>query len=366
MQTLQSSLNPSSVKDLLYSAMILTQNDQIEQENWIELSRLLSVTDTSQFKERLFFVNTDVERIEFIIDNIFALTNINDDTYFEIIESKLIREISVNFENLSRNSYNEIKHIGRCNLYLSNDVNQTVLNMLANISINITLMENLVTWLLKKLRNFKGYDDTWLSLMMCESLLSLVSACVQKEDYLYRKIINAPNFNKIQMVTLLEKALNNHPCFTARGNAFILLAAMDQPDHRVIINALNTLLDENVVKKYFAIGVPLIHLSPSEFVDDLLESLKNESAIKAYEILKILTELALNEKIDINSKSKIIHYVANEIGQLKSKKPVNYYYTDIMIPFTTTLENELYKAWIKIQGLSGKIQYSVNKEESKN
>jgi hypothetical protein len=35
------------------------------------------------------------------------------------------------------------------------------------------------------------------------------------------------------------------------------------------------------------------------------------------------------------------------------------------IPFTTTLENELYKAWIKIQGLSGKTQYSTNAEESK-
>ncbi|CAF4829504.1 unnamed protein product [Rotaria sp. Silwood1] len=365
MRTLESSRNPTSIKELLYSTMMLTQNDQIKQENWIEFSRILSVTDISQFKERLFFIYNDVERIEFMLDNVCALTNINDDKYFEIIESRLIREISVGFENLSQNSYNEIKHIGRCNLYLSTDLNQTVLNMLNNISINIVLVENLITWLLKTMRNFKGFDDTWFSLIMCDSLLSLVSACVQKEDYLYRKITNAPNFNKIQMVILLEKILNNHPCFAARGNAFILLAAMNQPDHQVIINALNTLLDENVVKKYTAIGIPLIHLSPSEFIDDLLESLKNESAIKAYEILKIFTELALNEKIDINDKSKIINYVANEIGKLKSKKPINYYYTDIKIPFTTTLENELYKAWIKIQGLSGKVQYSINIEESK-
>ncbi|CAF5082964.1 unnamed protein product [Rotaria sp. Silwood1] len=210
---------------------------------------------------------------------------------------------------------------------------------------------------IKKMRNIKGFDDTWFSLMMCNSLLSLVSAYVQKKDYLYQKLTNAPNFNKIQMVVLLKKILNNHPCFAARGNAFILLAAMNQPDHQVIINVLSTLLDENVVKKYTAIEILLIHLSPSEFIDDLLELLKNESAIIAYEILKIFTELALNEKIDINGKLKIINNVANGIRKLKSKKPINYYYTDIKIPFT--------QPWIKIQGLSGKVQYSINIEESK-
>ena len=54
----------------------------------------------------------------------------------------------------------------------------------------------------------------------------------------------------------------------------------------------------------------------------------------------------------------IINYLANEIGQLKSKRPINYSYTDIKISFTTTLETELYKAWVKIQGLSGKTLYT--------
>jgi hypothetical protein len=212
---------------------------------------------------------------------------------------------------------------------------------------------------------FKGFDDTSFSLFMSENLLSLVSACVQKEDYLYRKITNAPNFDKTQMIKLLEKMLHNHPYFPARGNAFILLAAMDQSNHKVIINAMNTLFDENLVKEYSVIGIPLIHLSPNEFIDDLLKSLKNESAIKAYEILKIMTQFALDEKLDANSKSKIIDYLAKEIGELKSKKPINYYYTDVKIPFTTTLENELYKTWIKIQGLSGKTQYSTNIKTTK-
>jgi hypothetical protein len=222
----------------------------------------------------------------------------------------------------------------------------------------MAMMENLIKWLLQNMTRFKEFDDNIFDLTMCDCLLSLISACVQKEDYLYRKITNSPKFNKIQMIQFLEKILNHHPYFPARGNAFILLTAMDQCEHKVIINAMNTLFDENVVKEYSVLGTPLIHLSPNQFIDDLLESLKSESAVKAYEILKIFTQFALNEKIDANGKSKIINYLANEIGQLKSKKPVNYYYTDIKIPFTTTLENELYKSWIKIQGLSGKTQYS--------
>ncbi|CAF3996881.1 unnamed protein product [Rotaria sordida] len=365
MGTLESSLDPSYIEELLYSTMLLMQYDQITQEKWLEFARILSVTDTSQFREKLFFVYTDVERIEFIIDNVYALTNINDETFFEILESKIINEISIKVENLAQNTYNEMKRIGRCNFYVSNNLNKTILNILNNISINIILMENLIKWLILQMTNFKGFNDTIFSLTLCENLLSLVSACVQKEDYLYRKIINSSNFNKIQIITLLEKMLNYHPYFPARGNAFILLSAMDQSDHKVIINAMNTLLNENVVKEYSVIGIPLIHLLPNAFIDDLLESLKNESAIKAYEILKIFIELALNEKIDADSKTKIIKYLVNQIGQLKSKKPINYYYTEIKIPFTTTLENELYKAWIKIQGLSGKTQYFINIEESK-
>ncbi|CAF4795231.1 unnamed protein product [Rotaria sp. Silwood2] len=165
------------------------------------------------------------------------------------------------------------------------------------------------------------------------------------------------------MIKLLEKMLLYHPYFSARGSAFILLAAIDHNDHKVIINIMNALLDENVVKEYFVIGFPLIHLSPNELIDDLLESIQSESAVKTYEILNIFTEFAFDEKIDTKGKSKIINYLATEATQLKSKKPVNYYYTDIKIPFTTALENELYKAWIKIQGLSGKTQYSIKMNE---
>ncbi|CAF1316436.1 unnamed protein product [Didymodactylos carnosus] len=277
--------------------------------------------------EKLYFIGQDVVIMDFILNKVCELTNINDETYFEILESKVISEISVRVEDLSQNNYGQISYIGRCNFYVSTNLNERTLNMLNNISINIVIMENLIKWLIQKMASFKSFDNTMFSLMISDCLLSLVSACVQKEDYLYRKITNSPNFNKNHMIKLLENMLNNHPYFPARGNAFILLSAMDQSDHKVIINAMNTLLDENLVKEYSIIGIPLIHLSPNEFIDDLLESLKTESAIKAYEILKIFTQFALNEKIDVNSKSKIINYLVKEIGELKSKKPVSYYYS---------------------------------------
>ncbi|CAF5131159.1 unnamed protein product [Rotaria sp. Silwood1] len=115
---------------------------------------------------------------------------------------------------------------------VSNDVNKTVLNLLSNFSINIVLMENLIQWLMLKMINFNDVDRTIFELILCETLLSLVSACVQKEDYLYRKITNSPNFNKVQMIQLLEKMLNYHPYFPARDNAFVLLSAMEQSDHK--------------------------------------------------------------------------------------------------------------------------------------
>ncbi|CAF5091107.1 unnamed protein product [Rotaria sp. Silwood1] len=165
-------------------------------------------------------------------------------------------------------------------------------------------MENLIQWLIQIMISFNGVDDTIFALILSETLLSLISACVQKEDYLYRKITNSSNFNKAQMIKLLERMLNYHPYFPARGNAFILLSAIDNFDHKIIINIMNTFFDENIVKEYSVIGIHLIHLSPNELIDDLMKYLKSESAIKIYETLKILTEFALNEKIDTHTKSK--------------------------------------------------------------
>ena len=365
MQSLQSPSHPSDVEKLLHSTMYLAKRSEITEENWIEFAKVLSGIDTSEFKEQLYFTRPDVETIQLIFDEVCTSTSVVDETYFLILESKIISQTTVKVEGLSQCNYEGIIHISSCSFYTSvNDLNQAVLNILNNTSLNIVILENLIKWLIEKMTSFKGFDDTRFALWMCTDLLSLVAACVQKEDYLYRKITNSQNIDKGQMIKLLEKMVNNNPFYAARGSAFILLSAMDHSDHKVIINAMNTLFDENIVKEYATIGMPLIHLSPNEFIDHLLKSLKNESAIKAYEILKIVTQFALNGKIDANSKSKIINYLAKEIGELKSKKSVNYYYTDIKIPFTTTLENELYKAWVKMQGLSGKTQYSINVKES--
>ncbi|CAF4035113.1 unnamed protein product [Rotaria sp. Silwood1] len=327
--------------------MHLARRSQITEDDWIEFTRLLAVTDTCQFQQHVYFSRTDIELIQLILDEVSASTTITDEIYFEHLESTLIIQTTVRVEDLSQQSYDQIKHIGRCYFTVSNDVNKTVLNLLSNFSITIVLMENLIQWLILKMTNFNGVDGTIFELILCETLLSLVSACVQKEDHLYRKITNSLNFNKVQMIQLLEKMLNYHQYFPARGKSFVLLSAMKQFNHK------NTM-----------IGVHLIRLSPDELIDDLMVYLKSESAIKVYEILKILTEFVLNEKMDTNGKSKIMNYLAHEIAQFKSKKLVNYYYTDIKIPFTTTLEHEYYKAWIKIQGLLGKAQYSINIEES--
>ena len=359
MQILKSSQHPSYVEKAFHSILALTQHNLITADNWNEFRRILAATDTSQFKEQLYFTHKDLQRLQHVLNEICALTNTYDEISMEILESKVISELSSNIETISQSTIDRIKHIGSCSFYVSREFNQAVLNILNTVSINALNMENLMNWLIHKIVSYLTIGDTRFSMQMCDCLLSLAGACAQKDDYLYRKITNSPQFNKIQMSKILEKILIKHPCFTARGSAFILLAALDRTDHKMVINAMNTLFDENLVKKYMMIGIPLIHLSPNEFLDDLLESLKNDSAVKAYEILKIFTQFALNEQIDVNGKSKIINYLANEIGQLKSKKPINYYYTDIIIPFTTTLENELYKAWIKIQGLSGKTQYSL-------
>lgn len=351
-------------EEIFFSTMFQAKRDQISDNQWRDFVRIISMIDTSQFKEKIYFIDTDVGIITFVLDEICASTSLNDDMHFEILQTKLNSSITCTVDDIFRGPLNEVNHVSRCNFNASYELNRTVLNLINNIVINVVVMENLINWLIYQMKLFKDSDSTLFSLMMCDCLLTLVSACAQKEDYVYRKITNSPNFDKLQMIDLLQRMINAHPYFPARGSAFILLVIMDEVDHQIIIHALNTLFDENLVKEYAVIGIPLIHLSPNEFIDDLLKSLKNESAIKAYQILKILTQFALDEKIDAKSKTKILNYLAKEIGQLKSKKPVSYYYTDIKIPFTTTLENELYKAWIKIQGLSGKTQYTAIKDNN--
>ena len=85
------------------------------------------------------------------------------------------------------------------------------------------MMRNLIKWLIQIRKDFKDFDDSIYELFMSDTLLALVSACVQKEDYLYReKKTNSQTFNKMQIIKLLQKILHYHPYFTSRRNAFIL------------------------------------------------------------------------------------------------------------------------------------------------
>ncbi|CAF1101846.1 unnamed protein product [Adineta ricciae] len=359
-ESAESSQDSLYIENILNLTLDLVVNHQVLADDWARFADILSMTDTSQFRDQRYFSSNERAVINLMINEICVSTNLDDDTYFINLESKIVNELTVTVDELARSRFNQVEEIGRCTFRVSTrNINEIVLGMLSDIPITTSMMDNLLQWLLQKISDFQGFNDSIYSLMIEESLLALVSVCVQKEDYLYRKVTNSPKFNKILLIQLLQKMIHHHPYFLARGSAFVLLAALDLTDHKVIINSLNVLFDENLVKDYSTIGIPLIHLSPNDFIDDLLKILTNESAIKIYELLKIITQFALDEKIDADCKSKIIDYVVREIGQVQAKKPVNYYYTEIRIPFTATLENELYKTWIKIQGFSGKTQYAV-------
>ena len=303
MRSLEWNSDPLYVEEILQSAMRLSQNNRITVDNWTAFATVLAATDTTRFRERLYFSRADIEVIQFIFDEVCALTDACDETYFEILESKLISALTVSVDDFSRSTLAQINQIRHSNFCASDDLNNAILNILHDISLTSVILENLIKWLIQKLANLKTSEDIWYSFMLSDCLLSLVSACAQKDGYLYRKVTNSPHFNKHQMITLLERMIHHHSFFPARGSAFILLAALDQTEHKVIINALSTLFDENVVKEYAMIGIPLIHLSPNELLDDLLSSLASDSAVKVYEILKILTQFALNEQIDAKGKS---------------------------------------------------------------
>ncbi|CAF1290805.1 unnamed protein product [Adineta ricciae] len=356
----QLSTDASYIEELLHSVMNLTINGKIRQDQWQQFAVVLATVDTTRFSEKVYLTRRELHIIDFILEEVCVSADLNDEFYFMNLESKLIDQCTTQVENFHRTTYDRMQDISFCNFRVSvMELNKEILQRIENTPITLTILENLIQWLIQKLLMFNESDDSIYSLMIIDNLLSLVAACVQKEDYFYRKITNNQNFDKFQMIKLLVKTIHYHPYFPARGSAFILLAAIDLPDHRIIIDVLSALFDENLVKEYTTIGMPLIHLSSNEFVDDLLKSLTNESAIKVYETLKIITQFVLDEKLDAHTKSKIVQYLAHEIGEFKSKKVVSYYYTDVSIPFTTTLENELYKTWTKIQGLSGKTQYAI-------
>lgn len=351
-------LPTSYIEQMLHSVMKLCKENRIVEQDWMNFARCLSVTDTTLFRQQFYLIHNDLEILRIMIENLNQFDTIIDQSGFNMLESKVLNAVTVSVSTFSTMIYERIREIAHCNFYVNTDGNEEVMNILNNFNIDATTIENLVNWSIHRLKMYDPENDTLPTLILIDCLLRILATCILQDGYIYRKLTRSYNFDRDAYSKLLVRVLNTHWIYSTRGNAFILLAAMNHDDQTIIVDALNGLLDENVVKRYVFKGIPLIVLSSHQFVEELIESLQNGSAVKVYETLKIFTQFILEEKFDEDEKSKVIQYISKEIGALKSKTLVNYFYTDIRIPFTTTLEVELYKSWVKIQGLSGKTQYS--------
>lgn len=97
----------------------------------------------------------------------------------------------------------------------------------------------------------ESFRDGWYSIMLSSCIFIVSFAiCAHKDDYLYRKITGIPHFNERTNDQTFRADDSSPSVFSAEGSAFILIAALDQIDHNVVIDALNILFDENAVKEY--------------------------------------------------------------------------------------------------------------------
>lgn len=352
--------DPSNLEELLISSMGLAFYKQISENDWTIFSKILFEKNINSFKNSFLVSIGNLELVGFCIEQVqfFTETDIKD-TINEFMESIITSKKTIRIEEAHKQSFEDISLIYEYNFYCKKGFTEGVLNKLENIPITLKLFENLLVWLIERMKSFNGINDSHFSLYITNISVTLVAGLAQKEDYIYRKLTNSPDFNKLEFTKLLEKILNNHRYFDTRTYCFILLGLLDQPNPATIISGLNILFDENVVKEYSLKAIPLIHLSANDFTEKLLQSLNNESAVKIYELLKIITNFAMDDKKDAKTKSKILNFLLKESSNLSSKKSINYYYTEVRIPFTTTLEKEFYKSWVKIQGLSGKVDQSL-------
>lgn len=66
-RSLEGSPDPWYVEQLLQSVIRLTQNNRITADNWREFATVLSATDTTRFRERLYFSNGDIISFDFFL-----------------------------------------------------------------------------------------------------------------------------------------------------------------------------------------------------------------------------------------------------------------------------------------------------------
>jgi hypothetical protein len=350
-------------EDSFISALRIVEH--IEDDDFICISNIIK-KDINEFKEQ-FYMKTDMlDIIEFIIEQILSFSDNKDNINSELnefIDKKIKLEKTIQLKDILGYDLASLENFNKNNFTVpskADDLLFSISYILDEIVITVKLFETVLFLLIEKMGSFIAINNFYSFYLnnLIVSILLLTVGLAQKDDFIYRKVTNSSNFNKTKFTELLVKIINTHPFFDARGGSFILLAALDDLDVQIITDALNIFFDDICAKEYLMIGLKMIRLSLNDLTDKTLNNFKTESAVKSYQLLKILTLYAMNDKIDADSKSKILNFIIKEYNKFDSKKPVNFYYTDAKIPFTTTLEKEFYKSWLKIQGLSGYSGYN--------
>ncbi|CAF1400096.1 unnamed protein product [Didymodactylos carnosus] len=112
MESLQHPSYESYLEELLHLMMRLKTDHQIMEEKCIEFSKLLSIRNKNQFKEKIYFKSTALDIMKFIIDEISTSSNTDDKEYIDILESKVISHNTVKIEDLLKMKYTDVRHIG--------------------------------------------------------------------------------------------------------------------------------------------------------------------------------------------------------------------------------------------------------------
>ena len=272
----------------------------------------------------------------------------------DLLERTIMEKTTISLEAVLQKDYKSLQLIGAYSVLTFCSYDSTLLT-LKTVSVNEHVIRGLIKWLVKNLKQFDTYKNTITTKWFTKCLLIMLAVFAQKENYYYRKVTNDKEvIDKQDFIAQLRNTLVNNPHYISRAGAFVLLAAIDDLRQDVIIESLNSIIEENRFKQYLLIGIPLIKISPNEYISDLLKEIECESVVKSFHLLKILTRFASDERIDDNKKKNVLNSLMKHINDGRFEKQISFYYSDLKLQFTTTLQTECYNAWIELQGLSGK------------
>lgn len=336
---------------------ILRKTNLVEEGQWKNFTRILTSRESAWLSTELYFTVSSIDLMRHILHaSTTAALDLKKEVLPETVEAGIIKDTTVNIMQMLTWDKGLLTSVLGFNFTVPTDYQQEIGKLLEEVLIDESTFSILLEWLYYRLKNSLAEDKAYL-LMLTEVLICLLGGLATRDDYRYRKITGQWGQDKVKAYQdYLINVIEFHPYFPARGAAFVLLATLDKPGHTIIIRALDILLDEYLVNAFAVGSIPSIHLNSTAYVDDLLKLLNDESAVKVYSALKILTQyVQTNENLDLTVKSKISQALLAGVEKLESRKQATYYYTDVKIPPTITLEEAFYNAWIKIQGLSGKI-----------